>query len=107
MRASRELSGPGYLGPDSKGDFTELGKGIVDFPALSDLYRAIGFQGWVQLELDQTREPNLFASATDMKAYLPDKLTTSFLSTASLKSYVLKAQERLVCTLLAILGPRL
>jgi sugar phosphate isomerase/epimerase len=50
-----KLSGPGYLGPDSKGDFTELGKGIVDFPALADLYRAIGFQGWVQLELDQTR----------------------------------------------------
>jgi sugar phosphate isomerase/epimerase len=73
-----KLAGPDYLGPEAKGDFTELGKGIVDFPALADLYRAIGFQGWVQLELDQTHEPSILASATEMKAYVTDTLKLHF-----------------------------
>ena len=68
-----KLPGPSYLG-DAKGDFVELGKGIVNFPALADLYRNIGFSGWVMLELDRTREASIAASAQQMKAYVTDRL---------------------------------
>jgi inosose dehydratase len=65
---------PGYLGSQSVGDFVELGKGIVDFRALADLYRQIEFDGWVQLELDQTREPSIGVSAAEMRSFVADKL---------------------------------
>jgi inosose dehydratase len=66
--------GPSYLGAGATGDFVELGEGIVDFQGLADLYRDIGFDGWVQLELDQTREPSIAASAKKMKAFVTDQL---------------------------------
>ena len=66
--------GPSYLGAGATGDFVELGEGIVDFQGLADLYRDIGFDGWVQLELDQTREPTIAASAKKMKAFVTDQL---------------------------------
>ena len=69
-----KLPAPNYLGTGATGDFVELGKGIVDFRALADFYRNIGFDGWVQLELDQTREPSIAASAREMKAFVTDQL---------------------------------
>ncbi|HZR31425.1 MAG TPA: sugar phosphate isomerase/epimerase [Terriglobales bacterium] len=69
-----KLPGPSYLGESGTGDFVELGKGVVNFPALADLYRDIGFNGWVMLELDRTREPSIEASAQEMKAYVTDRL---------------------------------
>lgn len=69
-----KLPGPHYLGSEASGDFVELGKGIVDFPALADLYRQIGFDGWVQLELDHTREESIAISAAEMKTFVTDKL---------------------------------
>jgi len=69
-----KLGGPGYLGKDSRGDFVELGRGIVDFPGLASLYREIGFDGWVQLELDHTNEASIAISAQKMKAYVTDQL---------------------------------
>jgi inosose dehydratase len=69
-----KLGGPSYLGKDSSGDFVELGRGVVDFRGLADLYREIGFAGWVQLELDQTREASIAISAQKMKAFVTDQL---------------------------------
>jgi len=69
-----KLSGPHYLGPEASGDFVELGKGVVDFPALADLYRQIDFDGWVQLELDHTRNASIAISAAEMKSFVTDKL---------------------------------
>jgi len=69
-----KLGGPTYLGAGATGDFVELGRGIVDFRALADLYREIGFEGWVQLELDQTREASIAISAQKMKAFVTDQL---------------------------------
>jgi inosose dehydratase len=69
-----KLGGPRYLGKDASGDFVELGKGIVDFRGLADLYREIGFEGWVQLELDQTHEASIAISAQKMKAFVTDEL---------------------------------
>jgi inosose dehydratase len=69
-----KLGGPSYLGAGTTGDFVELGRGTVDFRALADLYREIGFEGWVQLELDQTREASIAISAQKMKAFVTDQL---------------------------------
>jgi sugar phosphate isomerase/epimerase len=69
-----KLGGPSYLSKDTRGDFVELGRGVVDFRGLADLYREIGFTGWVQLELDQTHEASIAISAQKMKAYVTDEL---------------------------------
>ena len=74
------LPAPGYLGDGARGDFIEVGHGIVDFPQLAKLYREIGFDGWVMLELDRTREPNILASARQMKKYVTDALRLEFYS---------------------------
>jgi inosose dehydratase len=69
-----KLPAPDYLGPGARGDFVELGKGIVDFRGLAELYREIGYEGWIQLELDQTHEPTILASATEMKNFVTNQL---------------------------------
>jgi sugar phosphate isomerase/epimerase len=69
-----KLPAPAYLGSGGKGDFVELGKGIVDFTRLAALYCEIEFKGWVQLELDQTREPSIAVSAAEMKSFVTDNL---------------------------------
>ena len=50
-RESREY---GWDGPTSVGHgvFCELGKGSVDFPAVLDALRAIGYDGWIVVEQD-------------------------------------------------------
>lgn len=72
------LPGPKYLGSESRGDFVEVGKGIVDFRGISDFYRSIGFDGWVQLELDRTRNPSILSSAREMKVYVEQQLGLHF-----------------------------
>jgi sugar phosphate isomerase/epimerase len=69
-----KLPGPHYLGTQASGDFVELGKGVVDFAGLADLYRQIDFDGWVQLELDHTRDASIAISAAEMKSFVTDKL---------------------------------
>lgn len=69
-----KLGGPSHLGKGTAGDFVELGRGIVDFRGLADFYRKIGFDGWVQLELDHTNEASIAISAQKMKAYVTDEL---------------------------------
>jgi inosose dehydratase len=73
-----KLPGPSYMGTGASGDFVELGKGIVNFHGLADLYREIGYNGWVMLELDRTREPSIMASAREMKAFVTDELKLQF-----------------------------
>jgi sugar phosphate isomerase/epimerase len=75
-----KLSPPGYLGAGARGDFVEVGKGIVDFRGLADFYRESGFEGWVQLELDRTREPSIEISAREMKTFVTDELKLQFAS---------------------------
>lgn len=72
------LPAPGYLGDGSKGDFIEVGHGVVDFKSLAKLYRQIGFRGWVMLELDRTRKPDILTSAQQMKTYVTDVLQLQF-----------------------------
>jgi sugar phosphate isomerase/epimerase len=69
-----KLTAPSYLGPGASGDFVELGAGVVSFPELARLYHDIDFGGWVQLELDETRESSIAASARKMKAFVTDQL---------------------------------
>jgi len=69
-----QLPAPAYLGGRARGDFVELGKGVVDFSKLADLYGQIDFRGWVQLELDRTREPSIIISAAEMKSFVTDDL---------------------------------
>ena len=72
------LPAPGYLGDGFRGDFVEVGKGVVDFKSLAKLYRDIGFSGWVMLELDRTSERDILTSARQMKAYVTDVLKLQF-----------------------------
>jgi inosose dehydratase len=73
-----KLPGPKWAGPNAKGDFVEVGKGIVDFPALAKLYSDINFDGWTLLELDRTRQPSILRSAEQMKDYVSNKLHLQF-----------------------------
>lgn len=77
-----KLPAPSYLNAGAIGDFVELGKGIVDFHGLAELFREIGFDGWVQLELDHTREPSIAASAAKMKAFVTDQLKLQVFNTS-------------------------
>jgi sugar phosphate isomerase/epimerase len=72
------LPAPGYLGDGAKGDFIEIGQGVVDFKSLAKLYRQIGFSGWVMLELDRTRKPDVLTGTREMKAYVTDVLKLQF-----------------------------
>lgn len=59
-----------YSGFSDHGIFTELGQGLVDFPALVDLLRTNGFKGWVVVETDVTQLPTALESATISRDYL-------------------------------------
>jgi inosose dehydratase len=52
------------------GIFTELGQGMVDFPALFDILRGAGFSGWVVVETDVTQRPTALESASVSRDYL-------------------------------------
>lgn len=52
------------------GIFTELGQGLVDFPALFDALRNAQFKGWIVVETDITQRPTALESATVSRAYL-------------------------------------
>lgn len=52
------------------GIFTELGQGMVDFPALFEILRDAGFAGWVVVETDVTQRPTALESATISRDYL-------------------------------------
>ena len=53
-----------------RGIFTELGEGFVDFPAIFDILKDAGFQGWVIVETDVTQKPTALESAIISRNYL-------------------------------------
>lgn len=59
-----------YAAFSDHGIFTELGRGMVDFPALLDLLRQGDFQGWIVVETDVTQLPTALESATISRDYL-------------------------------------
>lgn len=69
-----DLPAPKYLGGNARGDFIELGKGVVNFPALAKIFLSRGFDGWTMIELDRTREPSIIGSARQMKNYVTNNL---------------------------------
>jgi inosose dehydratase len=60
----------GYSDFSDHGIFTELGQGMVDFPALLDVIRNSSFQGWIVVETDVTQLPTALESATISRDYL-------------------------------------
>lgn len=69
-----KLPGPSYLGGSAKGDFVEIGKGVVNFHAVASLLLSKNFDGWVIIELDRTREPTVLESARQMVTFVTDEL---------------------------------
>ena len=52
------------------GIFTELGRGMVDFPAVFDILDKAGFGGWLIVETDVTQQPSALVSAQMSRDYL-------------------------------------
>ncbi len=53
-----------------QGIWTELGQGCVDFPAIIDILKQAGFDGWLIVETDVTQLPSAFESAQVSRNYL-------------------------------------
>lgn len=49
-----------------RGGFVELGKGIVDFPRITDLLLDTGYDGWVMIELDRAPAAEIDAVKTSL-----------------------------------------
>ena len=52
------------------GIFTELGKGMVEIPAVIDILQSSGFGGWIVVETDVTQRESALESATMSRDYL-------------------------------------
>jgi len=52
------------------GVFAELGEGFIDFPAVFEILKAAGFQGWLMAETDVTQKPTALESVTISRNYL-------------------------------------
>jgi inosose dehydratase len=52
------------------GIFAELGEGMVDLPAIFDILRAAGYEGWIISEIDRTTKETPLESATICRNYL-------------------------------------
>ncbi len=59
-----------YSSFSEHGIFTELGEGLVDFPAVFAILKDAGFQGWVVVETDVTQKATALESATISRDYL-------------------------------------
>ena len=44
----------GAYGVDSRGRWVELGRGVVDFPAVTQVLRSVGYDGWLVNDFDFT-----------------------------------------------------
>lgn len=60
------------VGPARYDTFSELGKGQVDFPALTKILLDNGYDGWITIELDRSPTPK--ESAIRNKQYMTDVL---------------------------------
>ena len=59
-----------YQAFSEHGIFTELGQGLVDFPAVFEVLAKAGFAGWVVVETDVTQKRTALESATISRNYL-------------------------------------
>ncbi len=59
-----------------KGGFVELGAGVVNFPALTEILVSSGYKGWVMLEVDPPRMTPLDTATTNQR-YVVEKLKLS------------------------------
>ena len=64
VRAEGVASRWDYATFSANGIFTEIGEGLVDFPAIFAILREANFTGWVIAETDVTQQPSALASAT-------------------------------------------
>jgi len=58
---------------DADRRFIELGAGTIDFPAVWEVLREAGYEGWIMVDLDYTRLPPLESSRVN-KRYLSEVL---------------------------------
>ena len=70
------------VGREESGDangspFVELGRGSVDFAAILETLRAVGYRGWVTVELDAPKKSAKDSAAVSRK-YLKDVLRVKF-----------------------------
>lgn len=70
VRARGREAGWDYGTFTGNGIFVELGEGCVDFPAILQILRDVGFGGWLIAETDVTQKPTARESATISRAYL-------------------------------------
>ena len=59
-----------YHTAQANGLWAELGEGVVDFGAVFDQLRRVGFEGWAIVEIDRTTKPTPRASITACYRYL-------------------------------------
>jgi len=59
-----------------KGGFVELGAGVVNFPALTEILVSSGYEGWMMLEVDPPRMTPLDTARTNQR-YVVEKLKLS------------------------------
>lgn len=64
VRAAGVAAGWDYATFSANGIFTEIGNGLVDFPAIFAILAEANFSGWVITETDVTQQPTALASAT-------------------------------------------
>ena len=62
-------SDDGAYGVDSRGRWVELGRGMVDFPAITEVLLAAGYDGWIVDDFDYTGYPAR-AAAQACKDYI-------------------------------------
>ncbi len=63
----------GAYSVDSRGRWIELGRGILDFPAITEILLGVGFDGWIVDDFDYTGYPAV-ESATACKTYINQAL---------------------------------
>jgi inosose dehydratase len=68
--ARARADGVDYRSAERYGVWTELGQGMVDFPAIFAILRTHGFAGWLIVETDVTQLATPLASAQQSRVYL-------------------------------------
>jgi inosose dehydratase len=70
VRGHGRQAGWDYRTFADNGIFVELGEGCVDFGTILEMLRRTGFDGWLIVETDVTREPSAFESARISREFL-------------------------------------
>jgi len=70
VRAEGAAQGWDYGASQAAGIWTELGQGLIDYPAFFAELRGIGYSGWVLSEIDETQKPTPLQSARECREFL-------------------------------------